>query len=659
MTRSKRNVFFEEPLAPILTEKEQWLADYHINSEKLAAYMLERGAKKTAYSTTVRCLNRLRNYLLQNGIPYSGENAIQWLDTIQKYPDGYRISILRLSDLYLYGEVQPVNAFPHALPYEQNLNAKWKSILYEFMDASSVSDKCEGFVKRTISRFLYGIQKMGIENPSDITYDLLETYCQNDGHSSHNETSRYTYAISDILLFMADKGLCEHGLGWYPYYRMHDCILRLSDLSDLQVTALEHTKIQPSDLSAEEFVVRASRFVKDYKSLGYSPTLCKVADYTLHNLLLFMEMHGLGYHETVINIWLEHEKTRHKSDGWKSSRRILKLFELYVEKGVIRPEVMFNEKPLLCESLPSWCRIELDSYMALKIREGWKRTTLNMIRSSVTRFCNYLVEKELTDFSDLTPEILKDFNLCDPHITAEGKNAYNSRIRKFLKYLERKEMLPYGLHMALNAVAAKKETIVTVLTEEELELIKKRQQSCTTSIELRDKAMMSIGLRMGLRASDIVTIRLSDIDWKNQTLRLIQEKTDNEVLLPIPTDVANAIYLYIKKGRPNRVTAEEYLFTKNYVPHNSLNRGVCTGALRRTLPDRKVPGSGFHVTRRTYATDRLVNGVGKQALADLLGHKDTQSLNRYLQLDEERMRKCPLSLAEAGLTMEGGRYETV
>ena len=170
---------------------------------------------------------------------------------------------------------------------------------------------------------------------------------------------------------------------------------------------------------------------------------------------------------------------------------------------------------------------------------------------------------------------------------------------------------------------------------------------------------MLLGTKMGLRASDIVTISLEDIDWDRQTLRIIQVKTDHEILLPMPTEVGNAIYLYIKEGRANEKTTSRYLFIKERVPFDVLTRAACASALRRTLPGRTVPGSGFHVTRKTFATDRLCNVTGKQGIVDLLGQRDTQSLVHYLQMDETRMRMCPLSLAETGLMMEGGRYGNV
>ena len=119
------------------------------------------------------------------------------------------------------------------------------------------------------------------------------------------------------------------------------------------------------------------------------------------------------------------------------------------------------------------------------------------------------------------------------------------------------------------------------------------------------------------------------------------------------------IYLYIKDARPNKRTTSDYLFVKNRIPYDPLSKSACTQTLKRFLPDRKVYGSAFHVTRKTYATDRLKNGTKKQGIADLLGHKDTQTLRHYLQFDEKNMRLCPLSLTETDLLMEEGHYENL
>ena len=276
-----------------------------------------------------------------------------------------------------------------------------------------------------------------------------------------------------------------------------------------------------------------------------------------------------------------------------------------------------------------------------------------MYRTSVTRFCEYLVSKSLNSFQDLTPILIKDFNLADVHKTAEAKNAYNCRIRKFLQYLERKEAVARGISISLYSNAAPRESIVTILSDEEKDVINQFGSAAHTSIELRDYAIVMIGLFMGLRSIDIVQIKLSDIDWEKQSIRVLQEKTDYEIEVPMPTEVGNAIYRYIKYGRPKTDCLS--LFVKNRAPYDSVVRAVCADALRRTLTLAK--DVGFHITRRTFATDQLLNEVDQQTLIELMGHKDPSSLHRYLLHDEEKMRMFPISMAEAQIPFRGTLYD--
>ena len=83
--------------------------------------------------------------------------------------------------------------------------------------------------------------------------------------------------------------------------------------------------------------------------------------------------------------------------------------------------------------------------------------------------------------------------------------------------------------------------------------------------------------------------------------------------------------------------------------HSPVGRFVCRKALDTALPDRDVPGSGFHVTRKTYATELLRKGIGISQVSEALGQRGTDSVHKYLALDEARMRMCALSLEECGI----------
>lgn len=64
-------------------------------------------------------------------------------------------------------------------------------------------------------------------------------------------------------------------------------------------------------------------------------------------------------------------------------------------------------------------------------------------------------------------------------------------------------------------------------------------------VTLRDAAIVITGLSCGIRACDLINLRLSDIDWNNETITFKQSKTGNLVCLPITASVGNAITKYI------------------------------------------------------------------------------------------------------------------
>lgn len=172
-------------------------------------------------------------------------------------------------------------------------------------------------------------------------------------------------------------------------------------------------------------------------------------------------------------------------------------------------------------------------------------------------------------------------------------------------------------------------------------------KSDDSELSLRKKTMLLLGLKMGIRSTDIVQLKANDIDWEYSTIRFIQTKTLVEVTLPMPTEVGNILYRYITQERQKKDTPNIFLSEKS--PYGSIGRSACSRAFDTALPDRFVEGSVFHVMRKTFATNLLRKGVGMNIVSDALGQRDTTSIHRYLSLDIDRMRMCPLSQSTCGI----------
>lgn len=274
------------------------------------------------------------------------------------------------------------------------------------------------------------------------------------------------------------------------------------------------------------------------------------------------------------------------------------------------------------------------------------------------RFCSFLLDKGLTGFEQVTPELVIEYCLSDGHTTFKSRASYINDVKNFIYYLEDTGIIKNpGLHKAAITGASQETAIVDILLDSEIQKIHGFKEKAESPEDLRKIAMILIGLKTGLRASDIVNLKLKDINWKNHTVSLIQQKTGNPLTLPWPNEVGNALYKYIRYGRPK--SKSEYIFIRHTASYCQLSTKMCTNALYAILPERKaVNHKGFHVTRRTFATNLLKGQAGIDAVMNALGHTDNTTVMKYLSFDSKGMKKCPLTLSDCGIEFKGDLYGT-
>ena len=169
----------------------------------------------------------------------------------------------------------------------------------------------------------------------------------------------------------------------------------------------------------------------------------------------------------------------------------------------------------------------------------------------------------------------------------------------------------------------------------------------------RDYAIILLGATTGLRAVDIVNLKLNDIDWINGEVKINQSKTNVSLSLPLTKKVGVAIQDYILNSRPNSLN--RYIFLRMKSPFEKLGSGVPYESLniyRKKLGLEKIP---FHSLRRTVGTNLVVSGVPVSTVAQILGHSDIQSTKQYISLDTSNLKQCALSLEDIPINIGGDR----
>ncbi len=164
---------------------------------------------------------------------------------------------------------------------------------------------------------------------------------------------------------------------------------------------------------------------------------------------------------------------------------------------------------------------------------------------------------------------------------------------------------------------------------------------------LRDRAMVLLVARLGLRASEVTRLRLEDIDWRAATLHLLTRKTGRGAVLPLPHDVGQALVAYLRHGRPT--TRARHVFVLHHLRVGEpASRQVVGDAVERALRHAgiSVPVGGANLLRHSLATQMLRHRATLKEIADVFGHRSLSTTTIYAKVDLTALREVALPWPE-------------
>ena len=166
---------------------------------------------------------------------------------------------------------------------------------------------------------------------------------------------------------------------------------------------------------------------------------------------------------------------------------------------------------------------------------------------------------------------------------------------------------------------------------------------------LRDRAILLLLVRLGLRASDVARLRLTDLEWERGTLRVVG-KGRYEVRLPLPQDAGDALMQYLI-ARPE-LGATDHVFLRHIAPFKPFVSNHCvSGVVKRALKKAGVrtAAKGAHLLRHTAATEMLRQGVPLDRIGLVLRHRSLDMTAYYAKVDVGLLKTGGPALAGAAL----------
>jgi site-specific recombinase XerD len=310
-----------------------------------------------------------------------------------------------------------------------------------------------------------------------------------------------------------------------------------------------------------------------------------------------------------------------------------------------------NAPPPAEEFAPPGLRGEYEDY--LRRQRALSERTIDSCWHTARRFLEYRFGRHPLELSTIKAgDIVAFLQQTTVRKVPYRDKTLSTHLRNFLQFLFMKGTTRSNLAIAVPKVAHRYgQRLPRYLTPEQVEtvLAAVRRRS---RFSRRDYAMVLLLARLGLRAHEVVTIQLEDLDWRAGELA-IRGKGGQLDRLPLPPDVGEALVDYIQH---DRVSPSRTLFVRGRSPHGPFKDGqVLNSVLRNAFAQTGVmppcPYVGSHVLRHSLATNLVRKGAPLVEISEVLRHRSRASTLIYARLDVEGLR----SIAQPWPSSRGAR----
>ena len=289
-------------------------------------------------------------------------------------------------------------------------------------------------------------------------------------------------------------------------------------------------------------------------------------------------------------------------------------------------------------------RLLLEDFLHQLTKNGLNDNTICSYKRIVSYFLIFCQEKGYTELSGIKTNDVTKF------IMSIYRNGYfkpttiTSALSGFRQFLSAHNHTKQFL-LELPSRLPNERKIIEVYDKQELIAINNTLSS--DALSKRDIAISKLLMETGLRGIDVCELKLTDIDWDKDIIRIIQDKTKQPLNIPLRNSYGNAIADYILNERPD--SDSEYLFLRSLAPYEKLEGAGavwCILKLMEAKADIRKEGrmAGSRFTRHNAASTMLRAGIPMSDISAALGHKDPNIVTVYLSTDDEILASCTLPI---------------
>ncbi len=404
-----------------------------------------------------------------------------------------------------------------------------------------------------------------------------------------------------------------------------------------------------SEIHNESLHTLVCGLLSELKAAGYSETTLRNYFRRLRPIQTYMAQIGEDVYSDEIGNWYLNDYISMHNPG-KGLRRTIRicverLNDYCQAKGYVPQHHAENRR-----HIPECFRPSVQSYLDFCAESGNAPRTLDSKHLALSRFLSRCEGLGCCSLEDLAPAVV--LKSCMP---VSDRDEW-AKVRAYLKYVStegftRTDLSPLVPHHA------REDRLPTTYTEAEIRAVEKSIDR-TTSLGKRDFAIVLLAGRLGIRAGDIALMRMESLDFCNDSISFVQQKTGNAIRLPMVPDVRAALAGHIKSSG----ISEGPLFRRSHAPYDPISTSAIYYLVSKYLKlagvDTASKKHGPHALRSSLASSMVNGDVPYDAVRDILGHTGANAIRHYARVDIEKLRRCAVCVPEPGARfqsfLEGG-----
>lgn len=315
--------------------------------------------------------------------------------------------------------------------------------------------------------------------------------------------------------------------------------------------------------------------------------------------------------------------------GARHFANFLRTTDVLTSPAPVAPELI---QPPLLEEFKLWMRGQ----------RGVVESTLNGYGRVIDDLLKHVGEKP----EAFEAKQLRDFVLDhSSRYRIDHVKAVITSVRMFIRFLIAVGKCAPELEAALPTIAKwRLSTLPQYLQPDEVERI---IAACDPSTVLggRDRAMILLMARLGLRAGDVAALKLSDFQWQESSV-IVSGKNRRATRLPLPQEVGEAVRDYVETHRPR--LESDRVFISTHAPLAPISPKTVSQTAKRAIQRAGVqaPSYGAHIFRHSAATNLLRQGASLQVIGLVLRHESIETTAHYAKVDLDLLHDITMSWPE-------------